>query len=103
MHAAATKIGDRPTSHGHADDSAAPASDIAGGIAGGVMEFQASSLRGTGQYFQQLSAKHREWARNADPGVIGKTRWYADIDAANRAGRSADALVRSCTRRRSPG
>ena len=71
------------------------ASDIAGGIAGGVMEFQASALRGTGQYFQELSAKHLEWARNADPGVVGKTRWYADLDDATRAGQSADDLVRS--------
>lgn len=71
------------------------ASDIAGGISGGVMEFNASSLRGTGQYFSELSAKHLEWARNADPGVVGKTKWYADLDDATKAGQSADDLVRS--------
>lgn len=71
------------------------ASDISGGIAGGVMEFKASSLRGTGEYFKGLSAQHLEWARNADPGVVGRTRWYADLDDATKMGQNADDLIRS--------
>ena len=71
------------------------ASDIAGGIAGGVMAFKADSLRGTGRYFQELSAKHLEWARQADPGVIGRNRWYAHLDDAKKMGQGADELVRS--------
>lgn len=71
------------------------ASDIAGGTAGGVMEFKATSLRGTGQYFQELSARHLEWARNADPAVVGRNKWYADLDDATKAGRNADDLVRA--------
>ena len=71
------------------------ASDISGGVAGGVMEFKASSLRGTGQYFKGLSAQHLEWARNADPAVVGRTKWYADLDDATKMGQNADDMIRS--------
>lgn len=71
------------------------AADISGGTGGGVMEFKASSLRGTGEYFQELSARHLEWARNADPAVVGRAKWYADLDDATKLGQDADEMIRS--------
>lgn len=71
------------------------AADIAGGMAGGVMAYQATALRGSGQYYRGLAARHLEWARNADPAVSGRARWYADYDEALRKGQYADDLLRN--------
>lgn len=71
------------------------AADIAGGVAGGVLTFKASSLRGTGTHFKGLSDTHLDRALRADPAVAGRERWYRDVDDAKKLGRNADDLVRS--------
>lgn len=59
------------------------------------MEFNASSLRGTGSYFKSLSDTHLERAMKADPAVTGRMQWYKDLDDAKRLSSAADDMIRS--------
>ena len=59
----------------------APA-DIAGGMAGAAMEFNAHSLRGTSQWMSQQAADDLARAMRADPQVVGRQQWYRDLDRA---------------------
>jgi hypothetical protein len=66
------------------------AADIAGGFAGGVMEYNASALRGTSKYFSDLAARHLERLR-ANPGSLSTL--YDDLDHWGQVARNADDLA----------
>jgi uncharacterized protein YukE len=68
------------------------ASDIAGGLAGAVMEFNSSALRGTADYLSELSRRHLDRLR-ANPG--GLSHLYDDIDHWNGVAQQADDAARN--------
>jgi hypothetical protein len=68
------------------------ASDIAGGLAGAVMEFNASALRGTADYLAGLSRAHLDRLR-ANPS--GLSTLYDDLDHWSRVAQDADDLARN--------
>lgn len=69
--------------------------DIAGGLAGARLEFNASALRRTSETFKAQAVRDLDRALKADPGLVGRTRWYQDLDAARKLGSSADDLART--------
>lgn len=68
--------------------------DVAGGLAGAAMEFNASALRTTARWLGQQAAVELERALASDPAVVGRQRWYGDLDQARNAASSADDIVR---------
>lgn len=64
------------------------AADVAGGIAGGAMQFNSSALRGTSSYFSGLSRDYVDRIR-ASPGAFSN----ADLDYWDKVARNADDLA----------
>ena len=69
--------------------------DLMGGLGGAVAEFQASTLRGTADGLGQTARRYLETARNADPALVGRDRWYADLDKASDDVRRLDDLAKN--------
>jgi hypothetical protein len=79
--------------------------DLLGGLAGAVVEFQASVLRGTSDELLLTARHYLDSVRRADPALVGHSRWYAHVDLAEDEirhledlGRHADDLDRGATR-----
>lgn len=73
------------------------AGDIAGGLAGARLEFNASALKKTSATFKAQAVRDLDRALKADPGAVGRTRWYQDLDHARTLSTSADDLARTAT------
>ena len=68
--------------------------DLMGGLGGAVAEFQASTLRGTADTLGRTAREFMETARDADPAIVGRERWYSDLDKAGDDVRRFDDLAR---------
>lgn len=68
--------------------------DIAGGMAGAAMEYNATALRGAGRWLGQQAVVELDRALAANPAVVGRQRWYHDLDHARSTANAADDLVR---------
>ena len=67
--------------------------DLMGGLGGAVAEFQATTLRGTADALGQTARRYLETARQADPAVVGRERWYSDLEKASDEVRRLDDLA----------
>jgi uncharacterized protein YukE len=72
--------------------------DVVGGLAGARLEFNSSALRQTSATFRTQAVRDLDRALKADPGLVGRTRWYRDLDDARRLSTSADDLATSASR-----
>jgi len=68
--------------------------DVVGGLAGARMEFNSSALRQTSQTFKSQAIRDLDRALRSDPSVVGKQRWYQDLDDAKKLAGSADDLAK---------
>ncbi len=68
--------------------------DLMGGLGGAVAEFQASTLRGTADELGRTARQFLETARSADPALVGRTKFYDDLDSATREVRKFDDLAK---------
>ncbi|QWZ09280.1 hypothetical protein KRR39_05705 [Nocardioides panacis] len=73
------------------------AADIAGGLSGAALEYNASALKQTSATFKAQAVRDLDRALKTDPGAIGKTRWYQDLDHARGMSTSADDLARTAS------
>jgi hypothetical protein len=68
--------------------------DLMGGLGGAVAEFQATTLRGTADTLGRTAREFMETARNADPAIVGREKWYSDLEKAGDDVRKLDDLAK---------
>ncbi len=71
------------------------AGDVAGGLAGARLQYNASALRKTSEIFKSQAIRDLDRALRTNPAHVGKSRWYQDLDRARKVGTSADDLART--------
>lgn len=70
------------------------ATSIAGDLTGAYLEFQAATLSTRATFVRAQGVRAMERALQANPNIVGRLRYYQDLDYAEGLGRQADDLAR---------